>query len=48
MIEEEIDYLLSVVNAHFRTQLSRDAVIRTFSALHPLCDDASLGVYCQG
>ncbi|WP_280548078.1 glycerol-3-phosphate dehydrogenase [Halomonas sp. 11-S5] len=39
--EEEIDYLLSVVNAHFRTQLSRDAVIRTFSGVRPLCDDES-------
>ncbi|TDR51019.1 homodimeric glycerol 3-phosphate dehydrogenase (quinone) [Halomonas ventosae] len=39
--EEEIDYLLSVVNAHFRTHLSRDAVIRTFSGVRPLCDDES-------
>ncbi|TDO16711.1 MULTISPECIES: glycerol-3-phosphate dehydrogenase [Halomonas] len=39
--EEEIDYLLSVVNDHFRTQLSRDAVIRTFSGVRPLCDDES-------
>ncbi|MDW7749067.1 glycerol-3-phosphate dehydrogenase [Halomonas sp.] len=39
--EEEIDYLLSVVNTHFRTQLSRDAVIRTFSGVRPLCDDES-------
>ncbi|QFU01426.1 Aerobic glycerol-3-phosphate dehydrogenase [Halomonas sp. THAF5a] len=39
--EEEIDYLLSVVNAHFRTQLSREAVIRTFSGVRPLCDDES-------
>ncbi|MGM0915240.1 MAG: glycerol-3-phosphate dehydrogenase [Pseudomonadota bacterium] len=39
--EEEIDYLLSVVNAHFRTQLSRDAVIHTFSGVRPLCDDES-------
>lgn len=39
--EEEIDYLLSVVNAHFRSQLSRDAVIHTFSGVRPLCDDES-------
>ncbi|APE32039.1 glycerol-3-phosphate dehydrogenase [Halomonas aestuarii] len=39
--QEEIDYLLSVVNAHFRTQLSREAVIRTFSGVRPLCDDES-------
>ncbi|MCL7939323.1 glycerol-3-phosphate dehydrogenase [Halomonas sp. ATCH28] len=38
---EEIDYLLSVVNAHFRTRLTRDAVIRTFSGVRPLCDDES-------
>lgn len=37
--DEEIDYLLAVVNAHFRTQLTRDAVIRTFSGVRPLCDD---------
>ncbi|MEQ6917283.1 glycerol-3-phosphate dehydrogenase [Halomonas aquatica] len=39
--QEEIDYLLSVVNAHFRTQLSSEAVIRTFSGVRPLCDDES-------
>ena len=39
--DEEIDYLLAVVNAHFRTQLTRDAVIRTFSGVRPLCDDES-------
>ncbi|MGM0984114.1 MAG: glycerol-3-phosphate dehydrogenase [Pseudomonadota bacterium] len=39
--EEEIDYLLSVVNTHFRTQLARSAVIRTFSGVRPLCDDES-------
>ena len=39
--EEEIDYLLSVVNAHFHTPLPRDAVIRTFSGVRPLCDDES-------
>ncbi|MBB3185717.1 glycerol-3-phosphate dehydrogenase [Halomonas fontilapidosi] len=39
--EEEVDYLLSVVNGYFRTQLSRDVVIRTFSGVRPLCDDES-------
>lgn len=39
--EEEIDYLLSVVNAHFRTRIDREAVIRTFSGVRPLCDDES-------
>ncbi|PMR72668.1 glycerol-3-phosphate dehydrogenase [Billgrantia endophytica] len=38
---EEIDYLLGVVNDHFRQQLSRDDVITTFSGVRPLCDDES-------
>jgi glycerol-3-phosphate dehydrogenase len=39
--EEEIDYLLGVVNDHFRRQLSRHDVITTFSGVRPLCDDES-------
>ncbi|WP_136063966.1 glycerol-3-phosphate dehydrogenase [Modicisalibacter radicis] len=39
--DEEIDYLLEVVNAHFRTPLSRDDVVATFSGVRPLCDDES-------
>ncbi|UYG06127.1 glycerol-3-phosphate dehydrogenase [Halomonas sp. M4R1S46] len=39
--EEEIDYLLSVVNDHFRRPLTRDDVIRTFAGVRPLCDDES-------
>ncbi|MDR5865604.1 glycerol-3-phosphate dehydrogenase [Halomonas koreensis] len=39
--EEEIDYLLSVVNDHFTTPLTRDDVIRTFAGVRPLCDDES-------
>ncbi|MFG6178412.1 glycerol-3-phosphate dehydrogenase [Halomonas sp. THAF12] len=39
--EEEIAYLLDVVNDHFTTPLTRDDVIRTFSGVRPLCDDES-------
>ncbi|MGL6252348.1 MAG: glycerol-3-phosphate dehydrogenase, partial [Billgrantia desiderata] len=39
--EEEIDYLLGVVNAHFRRQLQRSDVISSFSGVRPLCDDES-------
>ena len=39
--DTEIDYLLGVVNAHFRRQLTRDDVITTFSGVRPLCDDES-------
>lgn len=39
--ETEIDYLLGVVNAHFRRQLSREDVVTTFSGVRPLCDDES-------
>ncbi|SDJ62526.1 glycerol-3-phosphate dehydrogenase [Billgrantia gudaonensis] len=39
--DAEIDYLLSVVNEHFRTPLTRGDVLRTFSGVRPLCDDES-------
>ncbi|QOR38659.1 glycerol-3-phosphate dehydrogenase [Billgrantia diversa] len=39
--EEEIDYLLGVVNEHFRRQLDRRDVITSFSGVRPLCDDES-------
>ncbi|PMR79338.1 glycerol-3-phosphate dehydrogenase [Halomonas urumqiensis] len=39
--DEEIDYMLAVVNDHFRRTLGRDDVIRTFSGVRPLCDDES-------
>jgi glycerol-3-phosphate dehydrogenase len=39
--DEEIDYLLEVVNAHFRRPLARTDVLRTFSGVRPLCDDES-------
>ncbi|WIX34855.1 glycerol-3-phosphate dehydrogenase [Salinicola sp. JS01] len=39
--EEEIGYLLKVLNGHFQRQLSRDDVIATYSGVRPLCDDES-------
>ncbi|MCW4151163.1 glycerol-3-phosphate dehydrogenase [Halomonas sp. 18H] len=39
--EEEIDYLLKVVNEHFATPLRRQDVLRTFAGVRPLCDDES-------
>ena len=39
--EDEIHYLLSVANTHFRKQLTRDDVLHTFSGVRPLCDDES-------
>ncbi|MBB2494867.1 glycerol-3-phosphate dehydrogenase [Aquipseudomonas ullengensis] len=38
---EETDYLLKVVNAHFKRQLSRDDILHTYSGVRPLCDDES-------
>ncbi|MGQ7956653.1 glycerol-3-phosphate dehydrogenase [Pseudomonas sp. SP16.1] len=38
---EETDYLLEVVNAHFKQQLSRADVLHSFSGVRPLCDDES-------
>ncbi|PMR68137.1 glycerol-3-phosphate dehydrogenase [Halomonas heilongjiangensis] len=39
--DEEIDYLLEVVNGHFRRQLGRADVVATFAGVRPLCDDES-------
>ncbi|WP_440468472.1 glycerol-3-phosphate dehydrogenase [Pseudomonas sp. YH-1] len=39
--EEETDYLLNVVNAHFKRQLGRQDILRSFSGVRPLCDDES-------
>jgi glycerol-3-phosphate dehydrogenase len=39
--EEETDYLLQVVNAHFRQQLQRSDILHTYSGVRPLCDDES-------
>lgn len=39
--DEETDYILEVVNAHFKQQLGRDDVLNSFSGVRPLCDDES-------
>ncbi|MCC5883998.1 MAG: glycerol-3-phosphate dehydrogenase [Halomonas sp.] len=39
--EEEVDYLLGVVNAHFNRQLDRRDVIASYAGVRPLCDDES-------
>lgn len=39
--DEEIDYLLGVVNAHFRRQLERRDIVSHFAGVRPLYDDAS-------
>ena len=37
--EDEVEYLISVVNAHFKKQISVDDVVWTFSGVRPLMDD---------
>jgi len=37
--EDEIDYLIEVANSYFKTQLSRDDVISTYSGVRPLIDE---------
>lgn len=39
--EEEISYLLKVVNDHFRTSISRGDILHTYAGVRPLCDDES-------
>lgn len=39
--DQEIDYLIDIVNQHFVHQLTRDDVIWTYSGVRPLCDDES-------
>lgn len=39
--EEEIDYLLAVVNQHFRTPVQRADILHSFSGVRPLLDDES-------
>ncbi|WKN21439.1 glycerol-3-phosphate dehydrogenase [Azotobacter vinelandii] len=39
--EEETDYLLAVVNRHFKHQLSRDSILHSYSGVRPLCNDES-------
>jgi len=39
--EAETDYLLKVVNAHFKKQVSRDDILHSYSGVRPLCNDES-------
>ena len=39
--DNEVDYLIDIVNQHFVKQLSRDDVVWTYSGVRPLCDDES-------
>lgn len=37
----EIDYLLKVFNQHFKTGISQEEIVSTYSGVRPLCDDES-------
>ncbi|WP_026144990.1 glycerol-3-phosphate dehydrogenase [Pseudomonas asplenii] len=39
--EAETDYLLQVVNAHFKKQLNRGDILHSYSGVRPLCNDES-------
>lgn len=39
--EGETDYLLKVVNAHFKKRLSREDILHSYSGVRPLCNDES-------
>ncbi|HET8708131.1 MAG TPA: glycerol-3-phosphate dehydrogenase, partial [Pseudomonadales bacterium] len=39
--ENEINYLLKVVNDHFKVEVNRSHIISTYSGVRPLCDDES-------
>lgn len=39
--ENEINYLLKVVNDHFKTEVNTSQIIHTYSGVRPLCDDES-------
>jgi len=39
--EAETDYLLNVVNQHFKQQLGRADILHTYSGVRPLCNDES-------
>ncbi len=39
--ETETDYLLKVVNAHFKKQLARGDILHSYSGVRPLCNDES-------
>ncbi|MGR5470734.1 FAD-dependent oxidoreductase, partial [Vibrio astriarenae] len=35
---DEIDYLIDIVNQHFVHQLNREDIVWTYSGVRPLCD----------
>ncbi|VVO15666.1 glycerol-3-phosphate dehydrogenase [Pseudomonas fluorescens] len=39
--EGETDYLLKVVNAHFKKRLNREDILHSYSGVRPLCNDES-------
>jgi glycerol-3-phosphate dehydrogenase len=39
--QQEVDYLIDIVNQHFVRQLSRHDVVWSYSGVRPLCDDES-------
>ncbi|UVE18813.1 glycerol-3-phosphate dehydrogenase [Pseudomonas sp. LS44] len=39
--DTEIDYLLQVVNAHFKRSIARADILHSFAGVRPLCDDES-------
>ncbi len=39
--DDEIDYLLDVVNQHFIAQMTQEDIITSYSGVRPLCDDES-------
>ncbi|SFH54444.1 glycerol-3-phosphate dehydrogenase [Modicisalibacter xianhensis] len=39
--DAEIDYLLDVVNEHFRDPVTRDDIVASYAGVRPLCDDES-------
>ncbi|KJY85034.1 glycerol-3-phosphate dehydrogenase [Vibrio galatheae] len=39
--DEEVDYLIDIVNQHFVQQLTAEDVVWTYSGVRPLCDDES-------
>ncbi|ARU55289.1 glycerol-3-phosphate dehydrogenase, FAD-dependent [Oleiphilus messinensis] len=39
--QEEINYLTSVVNSHFKHQIKSTDIVATYSGVRPLCDDES-------
>ncbi|WP_153447964.1 glycerol-3-phosphate dehydrogenase [Vibrio algicola] len=39
--QQEVDYLIDVVNKHFIHQIKADDIVSTYSGVRPLCDDES-------